>query len=421
MNYPLTGTLFWVLAALLLTGCGGGGGGDDDDGDDDPPLGRLWVTPPAPPADPGPGAPVEGVFKDANVSGLAFDSGSQTGVTGVDGVFRYESGTPVTFRIGAVEFGSATGQPLMTPVNLVLPSNIGGPLTQQIQNRLRFLQALDLDGNPANGIEISAAVRNAAQSWPQVDFTSDDIASAVLPLLADASAADGVTHSLPSAAAADAHFVPVARCAYSGLYRGTFAGSDSGVFAMSVDPIGRVFGMSYSNIDRSGILLENTGTLALSIFPRLRATELGSGPTVLNGQFDSPDVVSGSWTAGSETGTFRGARSNGTRAAVYRLSGHVFPQGTALLITLEIDAGNGVRGAVIDLDSEQDGSPSVVQGTLNGTQLAAESSAYALTGTFDRAAAAGQLRLTGTLTDRRKSRTIQLTSVNGGLPGCRLN
>ena len=365
---------FLAVGCVLLSACGGGGSGGDEVDEEGPPLGSLWVTPPPPPADPGPGAPVEGVFKDANVSGLAFDSGGESGVTGADGVFRYEAGTAVTFSIGALEYGSAIGQPLMTPMNLLLPSSTGGSLTQQIQNRLRFLQALDLDGNPANGIEISEAVQNVAQSWPQVDFSTTDLDALVLPLLDDASAADSIAHAMPSAAAADDHFVAVARCAYSGLFRGTYSGSDTGVHALSVDPRGRVFGLAYSNVERAGVLLQNQSDLSLSIFPRISASEQGSGPPILNGRFDSPDVISGTWSSGTDSGTFRGARSNGTRTAVYRLAGYLFPLGTALLVTLEIDAGNQVRGAVIDLDSEGDGSPSVVQGAISGTALTAESS-----------------------------------------------
>ena len=60
------------------------------------------------------------------------------------------------------------GQAFITPLHLPTTT---ARVVDQIENRLRFLQMLDLDGNPENGIEISESARARAANWPEVDFT----------------------------------------------------------------------------------------------------------------------------------------------------------------------------------------------------------------------------------------------------------
>jgi hypothetical protein len=340
-----------------------------------------------------------------------------SGVTGADGKFQYVAGSPVTFKVGAVTIGSFTGQSFISP--LLFPTSSTSSVVDQIENRLRFLQMLDLDGNPDNGIEISEATRARADEWAQVDFTmaGTGLATALDTIRADAASADGGAHAIPAAAAASDHFVRTVRCTYSGLYRGTYSGADRGVFAIVTYAGGRMRGLGYSTEDEEGFLLEKTSDLLLSFTPDFQAGT-GSNGATFSGEYVSPSEIRGTWANGSDTGTFVGARSGGGDSAIYRISGFQFPVGTALVMNFEINAANEVTGSVIDLDEDRDGVPVTLTGTLAGTAFSANSSGgqYSVTGTFNPASAPASRVMTGTMRDNVKGRDVPLT-----LPGCKLN
>ena len=114
-----------LIGALCLAGCGGGGGGS--------------------------GSP-SGVFLDSAVSGLTTTSGALVDETDAQGRFSYNSGQIVMFSIGDVVLGLAQGQAVMTPVDLI--SGAVDEMDDGVTNIARFLQTLDLDQDPDNGIEI---------------------------------------------------------------------------------------------------------------------------------------------------------------------------------------------------------------------------------------------------------------------------
>jgi hypothetical protein len=89
-------------------------------------------------------------------------------------------------------------------------------------------------------------------------------------------------------------------------------------------------------------------------------------------------------------------------------------------MSFEIDAGDRITGTLIDRDYLRTAEPVTLTGTLSGTAFAASAAAnqYVVNGTFDKAAAPGNLQLNGTLRDNVKSRDVQL---GGRVPGCRLN
>ena len=228
------------------------------------------MAPPSPPTAPATGATVDGVFRDALVQGLDYSDGAAlAGTTGADGGFRYAQGNAVTFRIGGLTLGSLAGQPYMSPLHIVGSSS---NLAQRVNNRARLLQMLDLDGNPENGIVISEAVRAVAANWTTPDFSVSypDFATSVQPIIADANAADGVTHTLPSDSVAAAHFVRAAWCTYNGIYRGTYSGSgDNGVWTMVVYGTGALmFGGGYSSVDREGFELQKQAATGPVDLPR---------------------------------------------------------------------------------------------------------------------------------------------------------
>ena len=109
-----------------------------------------------------------GNFLDSAVEGIDFVSGSQHGTTDTSGAFSYEDGETVRFSIGKVLLGEGTGSSTMTPVNLV-PD--GGLNHQAVINIARFLQTLDADGDPSNGISVSSEIKAAlVDSRTQVQF-----------------------------------------------------------------------------------------------------------------------------------------------------------------------------------------------------------------------------------------------------------
>lgn len=122
---------------------------------------------------PPPGAST-GTFSDAGlVSGLQYSTATQTGITNSKGQFYYMPGETVTFSVGGIVLGQATAAASLNTFNLV---GISPPLTglgipnkttasnsfQQAANISIFLQTIDSDGNPLNGIAVTSQVNELA-------------------------------------------------------------------------------------------------------------------------------------------------------------------------------------------------------------------------------------------------------------------
>jgi hypothetical protein len=178
---------------------------------------QFLLTVDPPPA----GTAVTGVFRNDTVIGLGYVSGGHSGLTDKSGAFTYEEGQGITFSVGGVSIGRvATAKTLVTPADLV--SQVIGGDSNRVLNVVRFLMMLDQDANANNGLQISAAVTAAAASWAPVDFDTTDLATALGPIIQQASAADGVSHELPDAATAQAHLLTGSNCIHSGNYYGTY-------------------------------------------------------------------------------------------------------------------------------------------------------------------------------------------------------
>ena len=132
---------------LLLYACGGGGG-----------------TPTA-----------VGVFVDAPVEGLTYESGGITGTTDIEGKFRYVIGQTVSFSVSGVTLPAVQGASLLTPVDLVGASSPDSPEAVYIA---RFLQSIDSDGNPDNGIRIDKSKLKTGATTP-ANWTSDPLVNLV--------------------------------------------------------------------------------------------------------------------------------------------------------------------------------------------------------------------------------------------------
>lgn len=134
--------------ALSLAGCGGGGG--------------TVSTP----------EDVQtGSFIDSPVCGLDYATPRWSGLTEPDGAFNYQPGETVTFSIGSVTLGSAQAKRFVTPIHLAPGAK--GIRDPRIVNICRFLQSLDQDNDPENGIVISPETRDFLQGY-SVNFTDPE-------------------------------------------------------------------------------------------------------------------------------------------------------------------------------------------------------------------------------------------------------
>lgn len=101
-------------------------------------------------------APSSGIFVDSHVSGINYQTEGFTGLTNASGNFNYYSGRTVTFSIGSLTLGSATGADTLTPLSIV--AGAANSSDQRVNNILILLQTLDADGDLNNGIQITDGI-----------------------------------------------------------------------------------------------------------------------------------------------------------------------------------------------------------------------------------------------------------------------
>jgi hypothetical protein len=345
---------------------------------------RLTVNPPPP------GTVASGVFRDSTVIGLGYRSGSHAGVTDTHGQFTYEVGRGVTFFVGGINLGTAPNpKALMTPLDLV--ANGTGTSTY-VLNVVRFLMLLDRDGDPANGIEISPAVTAAAAGWRQIDFNSDDLATALSPIIAAVNSADATMHSLPDAATAQAHLRDAFYCMASGVFAGAYTAStaadERNVLAAMILRDGSVSVTGFA-----------AGTGALDPILNSSFSSISQTPaTSVQGILSDPDFLSGTYTAGT-SGTFGAARIGNTPDARYRFTGNFDVcnrdysgcdfhfSGFAVL---SMDGANNVSGAAYGLYVGKSGGRSIRTAAISGSVSGA-----VFTGTLDGRAISGPFASAG--------------------------
>ena len=116
-----------------------------------------------------------GIFLDSPVMGLSYESPSHSGITNSAGEFRYTDGETVSFSLGGIELGSSLAQEEITPLDLLgvdsVNEAISNGLMDQLINMLVFLQSLDRDHNPDNGIDLGDL--NVALADEELIFDQD--------------------------------------------------------------------------------------------------------------------------------------------------------------------------------------------------------------------------------------------------------
>ena len=96
-----------------------------------------------------------GVLLDSVVEGVSFTSTSgESGITNQSGEFSYQEGDKVTFTLGGIELGRVDGEAVLTPVEL---AGANDTADRRVINLTRFLQSLDDDGDPENGLSINGS------------------------------------------------------------------------------------------------------------------------------------------------------------------------------------------------------------------------------------------------------------------------
>jgi hypothetical protein len=138
--------LFVLLISLLLTSCGGGSGNCG-------PSALVFGLVACNDGGLNKSSPENiqtGRFLDGAVEGLTYETPSRAGKTNANGEFNYIAGETVTFKLFDMSIGSIEGSSVITP-SLIAPKT-GSP--DFALNVLRFMQTIDIDNNPANGITL---------------------------------------------------------------------------------------------------------------------------------------------------------------------------------------------------------------------------------------------------------------------------
>lgn len=264
-----------VLAMATLVACGGGGGSGNSGGS----TGATTS---------------QGTFLDSAVDGMSYTCGSVSGTTDSAGHFNYEPGSTCTFKIGGVTVGSATAAATVTPVSLVAGATDEN--NQTVANIARFLQSIDTDNDPTNGITVASTVRTALAN-SSVDFTSNTF---------PADAQTVVTQAIPgrtlvSETSAKTHLNGSLLGKLAGTYSCTYSGSDRGTATAIMSSNGVLTGNASSSLYNYGC------TLSGSFTSSGQATFVAGGScgnASFTGNISLNGSGSGNWSSTGYSGTW---------------------------------------------------------------------------------------------------------------------
>jgi hypothetical protein len=148
-----TGLIFLFLFSLGLSGCG-----NQSSSDNSSDLDNLIN---------------QGVFLDSSVQGLHYETETHSGMTDENGSFQYRDGEMIMFSMGGIFLGEALADVIMTPIHMVPEATDETHPT--VTNMLRFMQTLDLDNNPENGITLPPHILDELEGRPiHFDMNTSD-------------------------------------------------------------------------------------------------------------------------------------------------------------------------------------------------------------------------------------------------------
>ncbi len=147
-----------AILGLSLIGCGGG----SSSGEDTTPTELATNI---------------GTFVDSPVEGLKYSTSTLSGFTDNQGRFKYKDGETITFKIGNLELGSATGGEIMTPLTLTGENDLDN-ISSKATNIARILQSLDENSSNSGLIKIPSSLKDL--DFPDIDLESEaDLNSAL--------------------------------------------------------------------------------------------------------------------------------------------------------------------------------------------------------------------------------------------------
>lgn len=284
-----------ITTGVLLSSCdsGGGSGGGGDGGGGN--------TPSSPTN--------SGTFIDSVVSGLSYKAGSQSGITTINGVFTYGSDQSVTFSIGDITIGTTTGKATVTPVDLVQGAT--NETDPTVTNIAAFLQTIDDDDNPSNGISITENVRALAVgmsvSFNQTpeQFTQDGNVQIVVSTLTSATASGA--RPLVSADSAQSHLKSTLLGGFAGDYQVSITGSeDTNGGTVQIGCTGQITVVLSSGVTATGLVIDSSGSVSGT----------ASDGTTWQGHIDlATGVGNGTWEDLPDQGTWNVTRTQSTSSS----------------------------------------------------------------------------------------------------------
>ena len=144
--------------------------------------------------------PATGKLMDSAVSGVNYSTSSKiTGTTDKDGVYKYNHGDTVEFKLGSLILGEAKATAIVTPIDLA------GDSISRLQNLLVLLQSLDSDSEPGNGISISAVA--AAAVGADINLDNDPATFAASSALQNVRQKAGIEGAIKGSAEINTHFL----------------------------------------------------------------------------------------------------------------------------------------------------------------------------------------------------------------------
>lgn len=288
----------------LLAACGGGGGGG----------GGSSVT--------------SGQLSDSLVEGLQYTSGSNSGLTDANGRFQAAPGADITFRVGDITLGTLSARDVLNIVDLVDGAEEYSTANPRIYNTARFLQSIDDNGDPSDGIKITQQVRDLAvgvsmdfadPSWDSDSATTDFFTALGAPIV--------------GTAAANTHGNEWLKASRPGLFTGQW--QDSG------NTISGVWELSVGNAGKLVMIAATDG-----------ADEGGSTPIQANGDF-SVFTGSATWTgnvnrkSGAVSGAWVGSAGTELAGLDGSFSGSLKTKPLAFLDVALIDNYSALDGEIV--------------------------------------------------------------------------
>ncbi len=146
--------ILFLVTFISFTGCGGGGSSDTQESD------SIAETPQE---------SVMGILIDSPVIGVSYNCNDTSSVTSSQGEFTCPKDSKVTFSVGNILLGEIDLSTIdeikyITPSQLYdLPQN--DISDNRVLNFIRFLQSLDSDSNPYNGITVDPAINDKLKEY----------------------------------------------------------------------------------------------------------------------------------------------------------------------------------------------------------------------------------------------------------------